>query len=406
MAKQNKQTKNKKGAPRKKQLKSNFPTKKEEIVAKDGVIVYEEGITVGQLADKIGQTPANVIKVLFLLGTMVTINSSLNDEQVELICLEYGFEVEKHVEVSEVNFEEIDIQDDEKDLQPRCPVVTIMGHVDHGKTTLLDTIRKSAVVEGEFGGITQHIGAYQVEVNGKKVTFLDTPGHEAFTAMRARGAQVTDIVIIVVAADDGVMPQTKEAIDHAKAAGVPIVVAINKIDKEGADPERIKGEMAEHGLLPEDWVGDTVYCEISAKKRIGIEELLETLTVVAELADLKANPNRYAYGSVVEGKLDKGRGPVATLLVENGTLRAGDPIVVGTSFGRVRQMLDDRGKIIKEALPATPVEITCLNDVPVAGDKFMAFENEKQARSVCETRLKAKQDKERSSGAALSLDDL
>ena len=406
MAKQNKQTKNKKGAPRKKQLKSNFPTKKEEIVAKDGVIVYEEGITVGQLADKIGQTPANVIKVLFLLGTMVTINSSLNDEQVELICLEYGFEVEKHVEVCEVNFEEIDIQDDEKDLQPRCPVVTIMGHVDHGKTTLLDTIRKSAVVEGEFGGITQHIGAYQVEVNGKKVTFLDTPGHEAFTAMRARGAQVTDIVIIVVAADDGVMPQTKEAIDHAKAAGVPIVVAINKIDKEGADPERIKGEMAEHGLLPEDWGGDTVYCEISAKKRIGIEELLETLTVVAELADLKANPNRYAYGSVVEGKLDKGRGPVATLLVENGTLRAGDPIVVGTSFGRVRQMLDDRGKIIKEALPATPVEITGLNDVPVAGDKFMAFENEKQARSVGETRLKAKQDKERSSGAALSLDDL
>ena len=406
MAKQNKQTKNKKGAPRKKQLKSNFPTKKEEIVAKDGVIVYEEGITVGQLADKIGQTPANVIKVLFLLGTMVTINSSLNDEQVELICLEYGFEVEKHVEVSEVNFEEIDIQDDEKDVQPRCPVVTIMGHVDHGKTTLLDTIRKSAVVEGEFGGITQHIGAYQVEVNGKKVTFLDTPGHEAFTAMRARGAQVTDIVIIVVAADDGVMPQTKEAIDHAKAAGVPIVVAINKIDKEGADPERIKGEMAEHGLLPEDWGGDTVYCEISATKRIGIEELLETLTVVAELADLKANPNRYAYGSVVEGKLDKGRGPVATLLVENGTLRAGDPIVVGTSFGRVRQMLDDRGKIIKEALPATPVEITGLNDVPVAGDKFMAFENEKQARSVGETRLKAKQDKERSSGAALSLDDL
>lgn len=403
MAKQNKNTKNKKG---KKQLKSNFPSKQEETAVKDGVIVYEEGITVGQLAEKIGQTPANIIKVLFLLGTMVTINSSLNDEQVELICLEYGFEVEKHVEVSEVNFEDIEIVDDEKDLQPRCPVVTIMGHVDHGKTTLLDTIRKSAVVEGEFGGITQHIGAYQVDVNGKKVTFLDTPGHEAFTAMRARGAQVTDIVIIVVAADDGVMPQTKEAIDHAKAAGVPIVVAINKIDKEGADPERIKGEMSEHGLLPEEWGGDTVYCEISAKKGIGIEELLETLTVVAELADLKANPNRYAYGSVVEGKLDRGRGPVATLLVENGTLRAGDPIVVGTAYGRVRQMLDDRGKIIKEALPATPVEITGLNDVPVAGDKFMVFESEKQARSVGESRLKAKQDKERSTGAAMSLDDL
>ncbi|WP_285959523.1 translation initiation factor IF-2 [Thomasclavelia spiroformis] len=401
MAKQNK--KNKKG---KKQLMSNFPSKQEESVAKDGVIVYEEGITVGQLAEKIGQTPANIIKVLFLLGTMVTINSALSDEQVELICLEYGFDAEKHVEVNEINFEEVEIIDDESDLVPRCPVVTIMGHVDHGKTTLLDTIRKSAVVEGEFGGITQHIGAYQVDVNGKKVTFLDTPGHEAFTAMRARGAQVTDIVIIVVAADDGVMPQTKEAIDHAKAAGVPIVVAINKIDKEGADPERIKGEMSEYGLLPEDWGGDTVYCEISAKKGIGIDELLETLIVVAELADLKANPNRYAYGSVVEGKLDRGRGPVATLLVENGTLRAGDPIVVGTAHGRVRQMLDDRGKVIKEALPATPVEITGLNDVPVAGDKFMVFESEKQARSVGESRLKAKLDKERSVGVAMSLDDL
>lgn len=370
------------------------------------MISYEEGITVGELAEKLGQTPANVIKVLFLLGTMVTINSALNDEQVELICLEYGCECEKHVPVDEVNFENIEVVDDEADLQPRCPVVTIMGHVDHGKTTLLDTIRKSAVVDGEFGGITQHIGAYQVEVNGKKVTFLDTPGHEAFTAMRARGAQVTDIVIIVVAADDGVMPQTKEAIDHAKAAEVPIVVAINKIDKEGADPERIKAEMAEEGLLPEEWGGDTVYCEISAKKKIGIEELLETLTVVAELADLKANPNRYAYGSVVEGKLDKGRGAVATLLVENGTLRASDPIVVGAAYGRVRQMLDDKGRVIKEALPGTPVEITGLNEVPVAGDKFMVFETEKQARSVGETRMKAKIEKDRNSGAALSLDDL
>ena len=401
-----KQFKKKKGSLKKKQLQSNFPAKKETSVIKDGVIPYEEGITVGELAEKLGQTPANVIKVLFLLGTMVTINSSLNDEQVELICLEYGCECEKHVPVDEVNFENIEVVDDEADLQPRCPVVTIMGHVDHGKTTLLDTIRKSAVVDGEFGGITQHIGAYQVEVNGKKVTFLDTPGHEAFTAMRARGAQVTDIVIIVVAADDGVMPQTKEAIDHAKAAGVPIVVAINKIDKEGADPERIKAEMAEEGLLPEEWGGDTVYCEISAKKKIGIEELLETLTVVAELADLKANPNRYAYGSVVEGKLDKGRGAVATLLVENGTLRASDPIVVGAAYGRVRQMLDDKGRVIKEALPGTPVEITGLNEVPVAGDKFMVFETEKQARSVGETRMKAKIEKDRNSGAALSLDDL
>lgn len=401
-----KQFKKKKGSQKKKQLQSNFPAKKETSVIKDGVISYEEGITVGELAEKLGQTPANVTKVLFLLGTMVTINSALNDEQVELICLEYGCECEKHVPVDEVNFENIEVVDDEADLQPRCPVVTIMGHVDHGKTTLLDTIRKSAVVDGEFGGITQHIGAYQVEVNGKKVTFLDTPGHEAFTAMRARGAQVTDIVIIVVAADDGVMPQTKEAIDHAKAAGVPIVVAINKIDKEGADPERIKAEMAEEGLLPEEWGGDTVYCEISAKKKIGIEELLETLTVVAELADLKANPNRYAYGSVVEGKLDKGRGAVATLLVENGTLRASDPIVVGAAYGRVRQMLDDKGRVIKEALPGTPVEITGLNEVPVAGDKFMVFETEKQARSVGETRMKAKIEKDRNSGAALSLDDL
>ena len=401
-----KQFKKKKGSQKKKQLQSNFPAKKETSVIKDGVISYEEGITVGELAEKLGQTPANVIKVLFLLGTMVTINSSLNDEQVELICLEYGCECEKHVPVDEVNFENIEVVDDEADLQPRCPVVTIMGHVYHGKTTLLDTIRKSAVVDGEFGGITQHIGAYQVEVNGKKVTFLDTPGHEAFTAMRARGAQVTDIVIIVVAADDGVMPQTKEAIDHAKAAGVPIVVAINKIDKEGADPERIKAEMAEEGLLPEEWGGDTVYCEISAKKKIGIEELLETLTVVAELADLKANPNRYAYGSVVEGKLDKGRGAVATLLVENGTLRASDPIVVGAAYCRVRQMLDDKGRVIKEALPGTPVEITGLNEVPVAGDKFMVFETEKQARSVGETRMKAKIEKDRNSGAALSLDDL
>ncbi|MBM6930479.1 translation initiation factor IF-2 [[Clostridium] spiroforme] len=403
MAKKNK---NKKGAPKKKQLQSNFPNKKDTVEIKDGTISYEEGITVGELAEKLGQTPANVIKILFLLGTMVTINSSLNDEQVELICMEYGVECEKHVPVDEINFENIEVVDDEKDLQPRCPVVTIMGHVDHGKTTLLDTIRKSAIVEGEFGGITQHIGAYQVEVNGKKVTFLDTPGHEAFTAMRARGAQVTDIVIIVVAADDGVMPQTKEAIDHAKAAHVPIVVAINKIDKDGADPERIKAEMSEEGLLPEEWGGDTVYCEISAKKKIGIEELLETLTVVAELADLKANPNRYAYGSVIEGKLDKGRGPVATLLVENGTLRASDPIVVGTAFGRVRQMLDDKGRVIKEALPGTPVEITGLNEVPVAGDKFMVFESEKQARSIGETRMKAKIAKDRNSGAAMSLDDL
>lgn len=407
MAKKNTSTK-KKGNQHKKKLISNIPAKakKENMIIGDGIVEYEEGITVGELAEKIGQTPANVIKVLFMLGTMVTINSSLDDEQVELICLEYGYESKKKIVANEINFEEIEIVDDEADLSSRPPVVTIMGHVDHGKTTLLDRIRKSKVVDGEFGGITQHIGAYQVDVNGKKVSFLDTPGHEAFTAMRARGAQVTDIVIIVVAADDGVMPQTKEAVDHALAAKVPIVVAVNKIDKEGADPERIKGEMSEIGLMPEDWGGDTVYCNISAKQGIGIDELLETLTVVAELADLKANPKRYAYGSVVEGRLDKGRGPVATLLVQNGTLRSGDPIVVGTAFGRVRQMLDDRGREIKEAGPSMPVEITGLNEVPVAGDKFMAFESEKMARHVGEQRQKKKQDQDRGTSSAMSLDDL
>lgn len=391
---------------KKKNLISNIPTKKEEEIVGDGVIVYEEGITVGELAEKIHKPVAEISKFLFLLGKLLTINSSLDDETVELVCMEYGYEVKKHVEVSEVNFEDIEIVDKEEDLVGRPPVVTIMGHVDHGKTTLLDAIRNSRVVEGEFGGITQHIGAYQVDVNGKKVTFLDTPGHEAFTAMRARGAQVTDIVIIVVAADDGVMPQTKEAVDHAKAAGVPIVVAVNKIDKPGADPDRIMGEMADLGLMPEEWGGDTVFCKISAKKNEGIGELLEALTVVAELADLKANPKRYGYGSVVEGKLDKGRGPVATVLVQNGTLRTGDPIVVGTAFGRVRQMLDDKGRELASAGPATPVEITGLNDVPSAGDKFMAFATEKEARHIGEQRLKERQEKERRANSAMSLDDL
>lgn len=410
MAKMNKNKRpnrsGKKTAPKKKTLISNVPNKKEEVKVGDGIVVYEEGITVGELAEKINQTPANVIKVLFMLGKMVTINSSLDDENVELVCMEYGYEIKKHIEVSEINFEEIEIVDDENDLMNRPPVVTIMGHVDHGKTTLLDTIRKTSVVDGEFGGITQHIGAYQVLINDKKITFLDTPGHEAFTAMRARGAQVTDIVIIVVAADDGVMPQTREAVDHAKAAGVPIIVAVNKIDKPGANPDNIKSQMADLGLIPEEWGGDTVYCEISAKMNMGIEELLETILVVSEMADLKANPKRYAYGTVVEGKLDRGRGPVATLLVQNGTLRTGDPIVVGAAYGRVRQMLNDKGKEITEAGPSTPVEITGLNEVPVAGDKFMAFETEKMSRHVGEERSKLKQDKDRKTTSALSLDDL
>lgn len=404
MAKKKKNIKNK--GNDKKKIISNFPSKKEEKAVVDGVVEYEEGITVGELSQKIGQTPANVIKVLFMLGTMVTINSSLNDEQVELICMEYGLECKKVVPVSEVNFEDLEVVDDPKDLEPRPPVITIMGHVDHGKTTLLDHIRKSRVAEGEFGGITQHIGAYQVSVKGKKITFLDTPGHEAFTAMRARGAMITDIVIIVVAADDGVMPQTREAVDHALAANVPIIVAINKIDKPGADPQRIMTEVSELGLMPEEWGGDVPYVNISAKKGIGIDELLETVTVVAELAELKANPKRMAYGSVIEGRLDKGRGPVATLLIQNGTLRSGNPIVVGATYGRVRQLVDDRGREIKSAGPATPVEITGLNDVPEAGDKFMVFETEKEARHVGEERAQKKIEEERNSTSAMSLDDL
>ena len=404
MAKKKKNIKNK-GNDKKKMI-SNFPSKKEEKAVVDGVVEYEEGITVDELSQKIGQTPANVIKVLFMLGTMVTINSSLNDEQVELICMEYGLECKKVVPVSEVNFEDLEVVDDPKDLEPRPPVITIMGHVDHGKTTLLDHIRKSRVAEGEFGGITQHIGAYQVSVKGKKITFLDTPGHEAFTAMRARGAMITDIVIIVVAADDGVMPQTREAVDHALAANVPIIVAINKIDKPGADPQRIMTEVSELGLMPEEWGGDVPYVNISAKKGIGIVELLETVTVVAELAELKANPKRMAYGSVIEGRLDKGRGPVATLLIQNGTLRSGNPIVVGATYGRVRQLVDDRGREIKSAGPATPVEITGLNDVPEAGDKFMVFETEKEARHVGEERAQKKIEEERNSTSAMSLDDL
>ena len=404
MAKKKKNIKNK-GNDKKKMI-SNFPSKKEEKAIVDGVVEYEEGITVDELSQKIGQTPANVIKVLFMLGTMVTINSSLNDEQVELICMEYGLECKKVVPVSEVNFEDLEVVDDPKDLEPRPPVITIMGHVDHGKTTLLDHIRKSRVAEGEFGGITQHIGAYQVSVKGKKITFLDTPGHEAFTAMRARGAMITDIVIIVVAADDGVMPQTREAVDHALAAGVPIIVAVNKIDKPGADPQRIMTEVSELGLMPEEWGGDVPYVNISAKQGIGIDELLETVTVVAELAELKANPKRMAYGSVIEGRLDKGRGPVATLLIQNGTLRSGNPIVVGATYGRVRQLVDDRGREIKAAGPATPVEITGLNDVPEAGDKFLVFETEKEARHVGEERAQKKIEEERNSTSAMSLDDL
>ncbi len=368
-------------------------------------ITYEEGISVGELAQKMNRNASDIIKLLFMLGKMVMINSSMDDETIELVCMEYGVEVKKEIPVDQDSLED-EIEENPADLVQRPAIVTIMGHVDHGKTTLLDTIRKTRVVEGEFGGITQHIGAYQVSVQGKKITFLDTPGHEAFTAMRARGAKVTDICIIVVAADDGVMPQTKEAVDHAKAADVPIIVAVNKMDKPAANPDRVMNEMSDLGLLPEEWGGDTIFVKCSAKQGEGVQDILETIQVVAEMRELKANPKRNATGTVIEAKLDKGRGPVVTLLVQNGTLHTGDCIVVGACFGKVRKMTDDRGREIKEAKPSTPVEIIGLNDVPVAGDMFKVFDSEKQARAIAERRSQTKIEQERKSSSAMSLDDL
>ena len=368
-------------------------------------ITYQEGITVGDLANKLHKNSGEIIKILFMLGKMVTINSSLDDENVELVCMEFGVDAAKEEPQEDETLLDTE-EDDPKDLVERAPIVTIMGHVDHGKTTLLDYIRNSRVVEGEFGGITQHIGAYQVKVNDKLVTFLDTPGHEAFTAMRARGASVTDIAIIVVAADDGVMPQTIEAVDHAKAAGVPIIVAINKMDKPGANPDKVKNAMSEMDLMPEEWGGDTIYVECSAKTGAGVQDILETILVVAEVRDLKANPKKLATGTVIEAKLDKGRGPVSTLLVQNGTLRQSDSVVVGTCYGKVRKMTDDMGKEISEALPGTPVEIIGLNDVPVAGDNFKVFSDDRDARSVAQARARAKLEKDRNASVAMTLDDL
>ena len=384
---------------------NNFTPKKERIDVKE--ITYSLPVSVGELAELLHRNASEVIKLLFMMGTMVTINSSLDEETVELICMEFNVECHKEIIIDETDFEEQIVEEEDPALlEARPAVVTIMGHVDHGKTTLLDTIRKTHVTQGEFGGITQHIGAYQVNVKGKKVTFLDTPGHEAFTAMRARGAKVTDIVIIVVAADDGVMPQTKEAIDHAKAAGVPVIVAVNKMDKEGVNKERIISEMSEQGLMPEEWGGDTIFAEVSAKTGMGVPELLETILIVSEVNDFRANPNKLATGSVIEAKLDKGRGPVTTLLVQSGTLHIGDSVVVGTAFGKVRKMTDDRGREIKTALPSTPVEIIGLNDVPIAGDIFKAFDSDKKARQIAEARLTKRIDLERNSSSAMSLDDL
>ena len=368
-------------------------------------LTYSDGITLSELAKKCGRNASDLIKILFMQGKMVTINSVLDDDMVETVCLEYEIEPTK-VKAKEEDSLEDDIADDPAEMEERPPIVTIMGHVDHGKTTLLDAIRSTKVAAGEAGGITQAIGAYQVSINGRKITFLDTPGHEAFTQMRARGAAVTDIAVIVVAADDGVMPQTKEAIDHAKAANVPMIVAVNKIDKPDANPDRVKNEMAELGIMPEEWGGDTIFVPTSAKKGEGINDLLETIVTVADVKELKANPNRKATGTVIEAKLDKGRGPVATLLVQNGTLEHGDPVVVGTCFGRVRKMTDEDGVELKKAGPASPVEIIGLNDVPEAGDMFKAFDDEREARTVAERRKRRKIEQQRRRTSAVSLEDL
>lgn len=369
-------------------------------------IEFEGSLSVGELAKKLHREPSELIKKLFLLGVMATINQELDADTIGVICEEYGVEVEEVKTIDVTDIENYEIVDDPKDLTERPAVVTIMGHVDHGKTTTLDAIRHSKVTTGEAGGITQHIGAYQVDKNGKKITFLDTPGHAAFTSMRARGSQVTDITILVVAADDGVMPQTIEAINHAKAAEVPIIVAVNKIDKETANPDRVMQELTEHGLVPEDWGGDTIFVPISALKGEGIDDLLEMILLVAEMLELKANPKRQALGTVIEAQLDKGRGPVATLLIQNGTLHVQDPIVVGCAFGRVRAMTNDVGRRIKVAGPSTPVEITGLNEVPQAGDHFMVFKDEKTARQIGEARAQKYREANRAESSRVSLDDL
>ncbi|WP_145691376.1 translation initiation factor IF-2, partial [Bacillus licheniformis] len=394
--------KNKRGKNHQSPQEKQFKPKK-ELPEK---IEFTNSMSVGALAEELGKEPSEIIKKLMLLGIMATINQDLDKDTVELIASEYGVEVEEVIVHEETEFEKYEEPDNEEDLEIRPPVVTIMGHVDHGKTTLLDSIRKTKVVEGEAGGITQHIGAYQIEENGKKITFLDTPGHAAFTTMRARGAEVTDITILVVAADDGVMPQTVEAINHAKAAEVPIIVAVNKIDKPTANPDRVMQELTEHGLVPEAWGGETIFVPLSALSGEGIDELIEMILLVSEVEELKANPNRRAKGTVIEAELDKGKGSVATLLVQNGTLHVGDPIVVGNTFGRVRAMVNDVGRRVKSAGPSTPVEITGLNEVPNAGDQFLVFKDEKTARSVGEARATKQLEEQRSDKAKLSLDDL
>ncbi|PIC58754.1 translation initiation factor IF-2 [Sporosarcina sp. P12(2017)] len=386
------------------------PVQKVEIPLPDKITFYES-LSVGELAKKLGKEPSEIIKKLFMLGVMATINQELDKDAIELICAEYDVEVEEEVRIDvtdlEIYFEDPEEEEEVPgELTERPPVVTIMGHVDHGKTTLLDSIRNTKVTQGEAGGITQHIGAYQITASGKKITFLDTPGHEAFTTMRARGAKVTDLTILVVAADDGVMPQTIEAINHAKAAEVPIIVAVNKMDKPAANPDRVMQELTEHGLVAEDWGGDTIFVPISALKGEGIDQLLEMVLLIAEVGEFTADPSIRARGTVIEAQLDKGKGSVATLLVQNGTLHVGDPIVVGNTYGRVRAMVSDLGRRVKEAGPSTPVEITGLSDVPFAGDRFVVFKDEKTARQIGETRAGEALQEQRVEKTRVTLDNL
>ena len=404
--KQKKSNKNKNIKEAKKAMYKN----KEKLVSNEqedeSVVYYKENMTVNELATALKVPATDVIKKLMMLGIMANMNASLSFDDASVVVLDYDKTLKKE-EVNDIaNFEKFEVNDSDEDLELRPAVVTIMGHVDHGKTSLLDAIRESSVVDTEHGGITQHIGAYQVKYNDKKITFIDTPGHAAFTEMRARGASVTDIVIIIVAANDGVMPQTIEAIDHAKAAKVPIIVAINKMDVDGADPERVKREMSEHGLTPEDWGGDTLFVPISAKTKMGINDLLDNLLLIAEMEELKANPKRYAMGTVIESKLDKNVGTQVTLLIQNGTLRLGDPIVVGEYFGKVRTLKNDLGEEVVEATPSTPVEVTGISGVPTAGDKFMAFESEKQAHQIADQRSETSKLKVNTLASAISLDDL
>ena len=402
--KKSKKEKNKKSH---KQQPAIIEAPTEETISENTILV-KDGMTVGELSEVLSVSSTELIKKLFMeLKIMANINQSLTLEQIELIAMDYGKEIQEEVEINKEDLDlYFEVEDQDKDLKERAPIVTIMGHVDHGKTTLLDTIRNTRVTAGEAGGITQHIGAYQVRAKDKKITFLDTPGHAAFTTMRARGAKITDVTILVVAADDGVMPQTIEAINHAKAAEVPIIVAVNKMDKPQANPDRVMNELVEYGLISEEWGGDTIFVPISALKGEGIDELLENILLVTEMQELKANPNRLALGTVIEAKLDKGRGAVATLLVQNGTLNVGDPLVVGNTYGRVRAMINDRNKNINVAKPSTPVEITGLQDVPNAGDRFVVFGDEKTARQIGEKRQQQYIETTRQASSAVSLDTL